>query len=193
MPRAFFGIPMPEPARRALSLARDAILDSDPAWAREKWVEPANLHITTLFLGEVTDQGLADAADAVSGAIADMAPFSLSIDTIRPVPSLHGASMLWAVPSLPSDPASELAARLASACAPLRPPARDRGFTAHVTMCRARGRRRISPESLAAAASRLRSQGDLTTVSVGTVTLFTSTLTRRGPIYEQHAVVPLNG
>lgn len=193
MPRAFFGIPMPGPARRALSLARDAILDSEPAWAREKWVEPANLHVTTLFLGEITGQGLADAADAVSAALADMAPFLVSIDTIRAVPSLRGASMLWAVPSAASDPMSELASRLASACAPLRPPARDRGFTTHVTMCRARDRRRISPDTLAAAASRLRSQGDPTTVSVGAVTLFTSTLTMRGPIYEQYAVVPLSG
>lgn len=193
MPRAFFGIPISDPTRRALTLAREVILDSEPAWAREKWVEPVNLHITTLFLGEITDQALADAADAASGAVADMAPFLVSIDTVRAVPSPHAASMLWAVPSVASDPVSEVASRLASACAPFPQPARETGFTAHVTMCRAKDRRRISPETIAAAASSLRSEGGSTRVSVGTVILFTSTLTRRGPIYEQYAAIPLEG
>jgi len=103
----FSGIPISDPTRRALTLAREVILDSEPAWAREKWVEPVNLHITTLFLGEITDQALADAADAASGAVADMAPFLVSIDTVRAVPSPHAASMLWAVPSVASDPVSE--------------------------------------------------------------------------------------
>ena len=193
MPRAFFAIALPEPARNALILARDTILDSDPSWAGEKWVQPANLHITTLFLGEMTENGLRDAADAASGALADMTPYLVSIDSVRATPSLRAASMLWATPSTASGPTAGLASLLESACTPCRPPARRRGFTTHVTLCRTRERRRISAEAIDAAASQLRSQGDSASVSVAAVTLFTSTLTKRGPIYDQYAVIPLAG
>lgn len=193
MPRAFFAIALPDPAREALALARDTILDSDPSWAGEKWVEPANLHITALFLGEMTENGLRDAADAAYGALADMTPYLVSIDSVQATPSLRAASMLWAISSTGSGPTAELASRLASACTSFEPPARHRDFTTHVTLCRTRERRRVSAETLTAAASRLRSQGDSVNVSVVAVTLFTSTLTRRGPIYEQYAVIPLAG
>ncbi|HHJ98878.1 MAG TPA: hypothetical protein ENN10_02890 [Actinobacteria bacterium] len=122
-----------------------------------------------------------------------MTPYLVSIDSVRATPALRAASMLWATPSTASDPTAELASLLASACTSCRRPARHRGFATHVTLCRTRERRRISTEAIDAAASQLRSQGDSTSVSVAAVTLFTSTLTKRGPIYDQYAVIPLTG
>jgi len=34
---------------------RDAYLDADPEWRREKWVAEDNLHVTLRFLGNVDD------------------------------------------------------------------------------------------------------------------------------------------
>jgi 2'-5' RNA ligase len=184
---------MPDPACHALIDARAAILDADPSWAGEKWVDADNLHVTALFLGEVADSGLRDAAAAALRAVADMTPYALAIDRVTATPSPRAASMLWAAPSAEDAATYDLASRLASACSPQRTPTCDHRFATHVTLCRTRKRRRISPQALALASTALRTQDRSTTVSVGEVTLFTSTLTRRGPVYEQYAVVPFGG
>jgi 2'-5' RNA ligase len=184
---------MPDPARHALIEARGAILDADPSWAGEKWVEAANLHVTALFLGEVTDAGLHDAAAAALRAVADVTPYTLALDRVTATPSPRAASMLWAAPSAEDTVTRALASRLASACAPMRTQESDRRFATHVTLCRARTRRGISPQALALASTALRTPDRSTSVSVREVTLFTSTLTRRGPVYEPYAVIPFRG
>ena len=51
--------------------------------AEVKWVEPANLHLTLLFLGEVDERDLLDVCRAVSDVTAQTTAFTMSIEGNR--------------------------------------------------------------------------------------------------------------
>jgi 2'-5' RNA ligase len=110
--------------------------------------------------------------------------------------------MLWAVPTEEPPEMDRLAqaVRDAASVSEVAPP--ERRFVTHVTMVRARRPRRIDQEALVVAwdtASPEDREGfgkDLgkdpfRNLSVPEVTVFTSTLTRSGPLYETWGRVPL--
>src|SRR5262245_14533366 len=47
-----------------------------------KWVEPDNLHVTLLFLGEVDERDVPAVCRAVGAVCADRAPFVLSVEKV---------------------------------------------------------------------------------------------------------------
>ena len=59
----------------ALPLARTGV--------EVKWVEPENLHVTLLFLGEVEDRALPEVCRVVQVVTGTHAPFPMSIETAR--------------------------------------------------------------------------------------------------------------
>src|SRR5262245_10420769 len=60
-----------------------------------KWVEPENLHITLLFLGEVDQRELIDVCRAVQGAAKSLSTFSVSIEKVGAFPNLRRPRTLW--------------------------------------------------------------------------------------------------
>jgi 2'-5' RNA ligase len=111
---------------------------------------------------------------------------------IRAVPGSRSASGLWAVPSAGVGEAIDLAAAIAAALAPFDIEAETHRFRPHVTLCRARRPRRVAAHAIEEAEHILvRAGDDATSVSVHGVTLFSSTLTPRGPVYEELSAMPL--
>jgi 2'-5' RNA ligase len=90
--RCFYAIKFsPEVADYLLSIIRDLKRhDADVRWTREE-----NLHLTLRFLGEITDEQLAQA-----GKLPAMLPpegvFQLGAHGLGAFPSLRNASLLWA-------------------------------------------------------------------------------------------------
>src|SRR4051794_19739095 len=75
--RTFLAIDLGEKIRdRLVSLQESLAIESPDV----KWVEPENLHITLLFLGEVDDREVLDICRATQAAVAEMPAFSLSIE-----------------------------------------------------------------------------------------------------------------
>src|SRR5437867_1335144 len=60
-----------------------------------KWVEPENLHITLLFLGEVDERDLISVCRAVDGACRGHGPFALSIEGSGAFPNNRRPKTLW--------------------------------------------------------------------------------------------------
>lgn len=192
MPRAFLALTLSSICRETLLGCRDAFVAADPAWAHEKWVRTENLHVTIRFLGTLPDVRTASLAAAVGGGIAGLPAFRLRLDRLRAVPASRSASLIWVVPSTGDGEATALAAAIAEALAPFDVAAEGRRFHPHVTLCRARRPRRVAAHALEEAEHVLALAGeDTTSVSVHSVTLFSSTLTPRGPVYEELAVMPL--
>ncbi len=182
MIRAFIAIALPESTRTALDafaarLRKDAV--------RARWVNPEAMHLTLCFLGDISPEQtitvrayLRDACRAVSGP-------ALLTRGIGAFPSLRKPSVFWAgVETLEGDLAA--VQRVAASCAQaVGIPPDDKAFHAHVTLARIR-KRQDAGIFADALTPYLDTAGALTfghEFKAANVVLFSSTLTRRGPVY----------
>lgn len=194
MPRAFLAITPPLALRSTLVSCREAFVGADPGWRSEKWVAEENLHVTLRFLGTISDGACHHVVDAVRTGLSGFETYRLRLEVVRAVPRPRSASLLWVGPGAGADETAQLAERVAAATSFLDFEPEGRGFRTHVTLCRARHPRRVSPHALDAVEHILRmSEERAVSMSVREVTLFSSTLTPRGPVYEEIAIIPLGG
>jgi 2'-5' RNA ligase len=192
MPRAFLAIPLPLVVRSTFVNCRDAFVSHDSDWRDEKWVAEENLHVTLRFLGSVPDAACGTVADRVREALASVEPYRLRLDTVRAIPRPRSASLLWIAPGDGGAQTAQLADVIATAVEFLDFEPEGRAYKPHVTLCRARRPRRVHAGALDEIERVLaRAQERETTVSVRQVTLFASTLTPRGPVYDELAIIPL--
>lgn len=189
--RAFVGLVLPEPVREVLIAVRTAILDADPAWGRDKWVEDENLHVTLHFLGEVSPETLEEGIRRMRTDLAAMRPFTLGFGRTQARPRAAEASMLWMRAIHGEAEAGELAGAI---CDIFPPTETERRFKAHVTLCRARRAHPLGAAAIAAAETVLgRAGAARLTMSVASVRVFESTLSGSGPQYRTVADVELGG
>lgn len=191
MPRAFLAISLPLAVRATFAECRGVLLGEDPAWRGEKWVAEENLHVTLRFLGTVPEPACDLVTERVELAVSDLEPYRLRLDALRPVPRARSASMLWIAASAGVQESAELAEQLTEATSFLDFEPDGKAFTPHVTLVRARRPRRISHDALDEVERHLaRADERSVAMSVREVTLYASTLTARGPVYEELAVIP---
>ncbi|MDZ4654535.1 MAG: RNA 2',3'-cyclic phosphodiesterase [Coriobacteriia bacterium] len=189
--RTFIGIALPLLVRQALGAAQHAMRETSPAWRNEKWVAEENLHVTLKFLGSLPTELVVEASDALTNAAAILPPFQLRVGEIVAVPRTRSATMLWGRLEQGMDAAVELAHELDAALAAVGFPAETRPFKPHITLVRARGARRVTFETLDAGNHVIFTTNDRAKrMSVCGVTLFSSTLTPHGPVYEKRAFAP---
>lgn len=60
-----------------------------------KWVEPENLHVTLLFLGEVNDRDLPAVCRAVADVTKQHAPFKMHVETVGCFPNPRRPRVVW--------------------------------------------------------------------------------------------------
>ncbi len=61
-----------------------------------RWVPPENLHITSLFLGNVEENKIADLVKASEDLVKGFIPFNLTFDQYALIPQGNRARMIWA-------------------------------------------------------------------------------------------------
>jgi 2'-5' RNA ligase len=112
-----------------------------------RWVDPANWHLTLVFLGNVSDAIAGEVSAAVGTVCQDAAPLELTLDARL---GTFASGVLWAGLRRHPDLAA-LAWRVRQTLREVTPlPDSDREFRAHLTLARA-GRARRIPDGLAAA------------------------------------------
>jgi 2'-5' RNA ligase len=146
-----------------------------------KWVEPENLHISLLFLGEVDEREVYKVCRAVADVGVRRDPFVVRVEGVGCFPNPRRPRVVYAGIS---DGAEYLIALHAA----LEPPLlalgcyrrEERPFTPHLTLGRVRGER--TSGELAPVLLRLRDwQGGQQPVRE--VHVFSSELTPKGPVY----------
>jgi 2'-5' RNA ligase len=157
----------------------DEVLDGLAALDRPeatglRWARRDQWHVTLRFLGEVTDPG--PVADALARAALPPADA-----VVGPSATTLGRRSLV----LPVNGLDRLAAGVASATAGVGEPPGPGPFRGHLTLARARGRRKV-PGGLAARVPAFEAR-----FPVADVRLVRSNLGAGGPRYEDLAVVPL--
>lgn len=194
MPRIFFAVPMPFALRHTFAACKEACVAADPSWAGEKWVARENLHVTLRFIGSLPESEIDRCARSATQALASIEPFRLRLDLVRAIPQRRSASLLWVAPSVGGEETAAVAEALAQATSFVDFQPDGKRFRPHITLCRARAPRRLAAGAFDEIERVLHVSGErAVSMSVPEVTLFASTLTPRGPVYDEMAVIPLGG
>jgi 2'-5' RNA ligase len=176
--RTFLAIDLGAKIRaRLVSLQEDLATDAPEV----KWVEPENLHITLLFLGEVDQREIIDICRAAQNAVAEMPSFALSIEGLGCFPNARRPHVLWAGVAMGSEEVCEIHDAIET-------PLLDRGcyrrearaFTPHVTLGRLKSE---GPNDVLAKAMAKHETWSAGEVMVHDVRVMSSELTRDGPTY----------
>lgn len=90
--RTFIAVDPGKTIRDRMVALQDALAR---AGAEVKWVEPDNLHVTLLFLGEVVDKEIPEVCRAVSEVTRRHAPFRMSVEGTGCFPNARRPRVLW--------------------------------------------------------------------------------------------------
>jgi 2'-5' RNA ligase len=183
--RLFAAILLSDEIRRALA---DAQRRLRPVCEGVRWVEPALLHLTIKFLGEVPDGRVSSIAAGLRSAVAELAPFDMAVAGCGCFPPRGDVRVIWAGVHEPDGLLAGCARAIDEQMATLGFAVESRPFAAHVTLgrlrddpSRGRMRDRVAAVALPAGLSQ----------RVEAVSLMASTLSSTGPSYATVATAPL--
>ena len=159
-----------------------------------KWVSPENMHITMVFLGDISDGLVPDLEVAARQALEETGldgPIDVTLDRLGAFPHVHKPRVVWAGCTTDPDPVKRLAQSLQDTLQPLGFEPEDRPFTTHVTLGRVkeRGRSQGLQDLTEALENHKPFQCNL---RIGRLTLMQSRLGPQGPIYESVLEIPLD-
>lgn len=145
------------------------------------WVEPSNLHLTLLFLGEVDERAVLDVCRVTAEAVRPQPAFAMTLAGLGGFPNLRRPRTLWVGVAEGVQPLTELHQRIEAALLAHGSYRReDRDFTPHVTL----GRLKSAPwDAQAEPLVRSYQTWEGGTMQVREVLVMASELRREGPIY----------
>ncbi|MFH1058775.1 MAG: RNA 2',3'-cyclic phosphodiesterase [Pseudomonadota bacterium] len=187
--RLFVALELPEAVKAA---AAGVMAELKQSGADLKWVDPANLHLTLKFLGEVDPKRLDDITAALAQALAGQPALILTPAGAGAFPGRGRIQVVWLGLVGQAAALAALAGRVESALTALGFAPEGRAFQAHLTLARARrgrgrGQPAAPPQALAQALAGLAAwQGPR--FAAERVTLMESNLTAAGPIYRPRRV-----
>jgi RNA 2',3'-cyclic 3'-phosphodiesterase len=146
--RLFVGLDLPP----ALVLALDRLVNELRPAARIAWSPPANLHVTTKFIGEWPEARLPELASALD-AVPSRLPLTVAIRGLGFFPNPHSPRIFWCGIDAPG--LSDLAADTDRATATLGIESEKRSYSPHLTLARIKERLDLQPlhDRIAALAS----------------------------------------
>lgn len=187
--RAFVAVDIPSEIRDR-TRKPIAELDAVPSKPVIRWVDPGSMHLTLTFLGETPMLETPAICQAVKAAVADASAFEFELRGLGAFPDADRPRTIWLGVGEGTESLIDLHERVEQALVPLGFRRERRRFLPHLTLGRARG------ESLDASfGATLAKWNDFRAgvVSVDDVTIYSSELTRQGPIYEALAFAALSG
>ena len=181
--RLFTGLDLPPEVVRNL----EGLLERLRPAARINWSAPANLHITTRFIGEWPEPRLAELRAALSGVPSHPA-IPIAIRKLGFFPNPHSPRVFWAGVEASPELAA-LASETDRALAPLGLPPEGRPFSPHLTLARIREPAPMQTLCQSIAALPSLEFGGFTAASF---CLYHSRLTAAGSVYTKLAEFPLS-
>ncbi|MBS3812211.1 RNA 2',3'-cyclic phosphodiesterase [Candidatus Bipolaricaulota bacterium] len=186
--RTFFCLEIPEETRKRMAKLSEDIYQ--PAYV--KWVDPANLHVTLKFLGEV-EPSRVDEIEEAAKAPADHNPaFTMEIDKLGSFPKVSYPKVIWLGSS--SEPAEihSLYADLEEEMAGLGFDPEERDYIPHITLGRTKEKNNGRIKEMGRELESF-SVGENWEVEIDELTLMESELRRDGPVYTPLFKLPLQG
>lgn len=186
--RAFIAIELPREIKDSLAKLQWQLKSSG---ADVKWVEPSNIHLTMKFLGEIDDKIQDKVGRALEESAKDKTAFNMRLAALGAFPKLKSPRVIWVGIDQGDNEAKAIAKELEQNLEKIGIPKEDRPFSSHITIGRTRSpqNREKLVENLTALADKF-GQENLEFKVTG-ITLFKSTLTPGGPIYQALKETPL--
>ena len=186
MMRAFIAITPPISLQQSFAEVRAMIGQHAFPW---RWVQPAQVHVTLKFLGEVAPSLLDPIAHAMRRTVVSQTPFTLSVQEIGCFPSQSRPRILWMGLHDPQQQLTQLQQRLDAELTVLGFPPEERPFRPHLTLARAPHNTREQPQlAPLLQVYRGRSFGE---IAVEHLQLLQSQLRREGAVYTLLRSIPL--
>jgi 2'-5' RNA ligase len=191
MPRAFVAVLLDDQTRRGIAAQIDRLR---PLSKAVTWVPPHNLHLTLRFLGDQTEEQLAELVPALEEAASGVPTFALSLKGLGAFPGLDHPRSLWVGVSEGMQEVQRLQARVAEALERRGVPIEARAWQAHVTIGRVTDERRWRREGIPElrAAVMRGATTSFGSMPVASIALMRSDLYTSGARYTGIASVPLS-
>lgn len=179
--RTFIAIELPKEIKDALARLQAKLKTTG---ADVKWVEPQNIHLTLKFLGERDDKKVEKITRALEEVAHQKSPFTIRISSLGAFPNINSPRVIWVGIDKGDNESKEIAGGLEEKIARLGIPKEERPFSSHITVGRTRSS--LNREKLV---QELEKSADYfgekkLEFIAGKITLFKSTLTPKGPVYE---------
>lgn len=145
-----------------------------------KWVEPQNLHVTLLFLGEVDDRELPRVCRVVQDELSERPAFSLSVEHVGCFGNARRPRTLWVGVGEGVEELTEIHDALEIPMQDLGYRREERRFQPHITLGRVKGDR---PSDALPAELDKRAEWTAGTQEVGEILIMGSELRKDGPVY----------
>jgi RNA 2',3'-cyclic 3'-phosphodiesterase len=186
--RTFVAVEISDPIR---ARAAELFAALGGASAKVKWVEPHNLHLTLKFLGDVHQREIAAACRAVAQGATALTPFELEVRGVGAFPTAARPRTVWLGGGAGADRMLLMHDRVDAALAELGYRSEHRRFQTHLTIGRVRG----GGPAIAELGKLIQQHADFLAgrMTVDKLSIFSSTLTPAGPIYELLGAAPLGG
>ncbi len=186
--RTFIAAEMPQSVR---SRGLDLIERLRPAGADVKWTAADQMHLTLKFLGDVPATDVPGVCDAVADAASGIEPFEIECGGAGAFPSASRPRTLWLGLTDGHEPMAALHKAVETALADLGFRPEHRRFHGHLTL----GRVRQGKRGIAELSQLIEQNSDFPAgaASISELVIFSSELTRQGPIYTVLGRAPLGG
>lgn len=144
-----------------------------------KWVNPANIHLTLKFLGEIRDEQVVDVCNITKEVAGRHDSFELDVESVGHFGG-RSARVLWVGTGKGRENLLQLQKDLEQQLASAGWPPEKRAYSGHLTLCRIRNPK--AGIKLAQAAEQYK-DFKVGTMPADSVSVFQSELTPAGPIY----------
>ncbi|HYX69185.1 MAG TPA: RNA 2',3'-cyclic phosphodiesterase [Terriglobales bacterium] len=128
--RAFVAVDIPEEVRQKLARFVEGVRGFAPD---ARWVNPASLHITLKFIGEIGEEKVAGVKQALAKVSGEVS--TIGFRGTGFFPTVKAARVFW-IGVEPDAKLAALAAQVDEALAPLGIAREERAFTPHLTLAR---------------------------------------------------------
>jgi len=152
------------------------------------WVEPRNLHVTLKFLGDVPLNDLPPLIHAVTQSVRHTDSFDITFQGFGVFPNRESPKTIWIGCQAGSEELGQLAEQINAGLLPFGFPKEARRFSPHLTIGRIK---KAAPHLPLVPLLDEQSNRLFGSCSVSEVQIISSELTRRGPIYDELAAIPL--
>lgn len=187
MMRVFLAIELSPELRHALSVLQTTLKKALPPIS---WVRPESIHLTLKFLGETDESLVDDLRQAVSQAVREHGPFSVTVGGLGAFPNARAPRVLWVGLGGEIEALQHLAADVEQGCEALGFPSEARSFNPHLTLARIKHNGRTVGQALARQG--INDQGaSLGSLRVEAIACMQSELKPTGAVYTRLWQVPL--
>jgi len=176
--RAFVAIELPGAIKDAIE---SLIRRLRGVGARASWVRRENMHLTLRFFGGITEDQSIRLGEILAENGREIRPFPVHVRGIGAFPNARKPAVIWVGAEAPDDCLLHMNAAAENAARAIGLSPDDKPFHPHITMARIRDTRTARPlmEAIESEAA-----FDAGAFEASGMTLFSSELTPKGPVYQ---------